>query len=89
VTSAQGSFVSKTEQSSLAFTARVVKVIFSHFQVGHNHANDPATTKPQITVSNKYFAVVDQGCPYQILIGTAAQPKARKPAVETKRNTTM
>jgi len=58
-------------------------------QAGHNQANDPATTRPYINASTKYFAVVDQGCPYQMLIGIVAQPKARKPTVETKRNTTI
>ena len=40
-------------------------------------------------VSVSVILVADQACPYQMLIGTTAQPNARKPTVETKRNTVI
>jgi hypothetical protein len=79
-------------------TAEVIRRTFCLFDpndisyppaAGHSHAKTPAMTRAYTSASNMYLNVVDQGWPYQILIGILLQLKARKPTTETTRKTLM
>ena len=83
----QADAIAITEISVNKYLAYCVCVMFVY--PGHNQANDPAMTSAYINPSSKNLAVVDQGCPNQILSGMFAQPNARNPTAETNRKTTM